>query len=127
LKRWFVREPVIVPQGFAARVARRAFAGDTGKSLEPAAATPPAEPVAAAETGPRGEILQFVLRVTSVAAVFLIALAITIRVRSLPPGGGLMADDRVERPIEEILDDLEALNRAEELEQSEAEQAERPR
>jgi hypothetical protein len=65
---------------------------------------------------PRGELLQFVLRVTAVAAVFLIALAITIRVESLPPGGGLMADDRIERPLEEILEDLDALNRAEEQE-----------
>jgi anti-sigma factor RsiW len=114
LKRWFVRKPIVVPQDFAARVARRAFAGDTGKSLELATSIHRVEALGPQQEAPRGELLQFVLRVTAVAAVFLIALAITIRVESLPPGGGLMADDRIERPLEEILEDLEALNRAEE-------------
>ena len=41
IRRWFTeaQEPAEVPQGFAARVARRAFAGDPGL-LEPVAPEP---------------------------------------------------------------------------------------
>ena len=79
LKTWFVpTEPVSIPDGFAARVARRALAGDRGFALESERAQ--------ASTGLAGEreetpILQFVLQAVAVAAVLLITLSIAIRLK----------------------------------------------
>ena len=70
LKRWFVQEePVLVPRDFAARVARRAFAGDSGERFG-------AVPAAAAFEAPRDSYLRFILQVTSIAAVVLIFLVL---------------------------------------------------
>ena len=74
LSRWFVateRNQLAVPSGFAARVARRAFAGDRG-SLEPAGATP--------QEG--GRLLQFVLSLTAAAAAVMLFTAIGLRDRT---------------------------------------------
>jgi hypothetical protein len=123
LKRWFARDPEPVPAGFAERVARRAFAGDTG-SRDAAPALLPGAPAdvpvgvgagawsAAAVAGPREDrLLQFVLQATAVAAVLLITLSIAIRTASLPSGSGLRADDAQERSLDEVLEDLKRLNR----------------
>ena len=83
LKRWFseaARPAVEVPPGFAARVARRAFAGDPGLFV----------PAPAAERSPQ---LTFLLQLTAVAAALLLVFAIAIQSRSLPGGDGIQADD----------------------------------
>ena len=101
LSRWFVRpQAPPVPDGFAARVARRAFAGDPG--LEAPAAQ-------AAET----PILRFVLRSTAAAAAALLLLAAGIRGVAVPTGGELGADDRVPMKLEQVLSELEALEQRE--------------
>jgi hypothetical protein len=102
LSRWF--EPgaaaaVSIPTGFAARVARRAFAGDTGE-----------RPMAAAGDEERGRLLRFVLQVTAVAAALMLALAIALRSEELPPGDDLRAEDRVAPKVEDVVEKLERLN-----------------
>jgi len=101
LSRWF--QPggeVSVPPGFAARVARRAFAGDTGERTPSLAA--------AADDG--RSTLDFVLVLTAAAAALVIALALAMRAHELPTGANLHADDRTELTTEEILQRLDALN-----------------
>jgi len=103
LRRWFpAPDPVEVPEGFAARVARAAFAGvEPGQRLveEPAPA-PPAETRAGA-----GEVLPFLLTVTSVAATALFIFAVMLGNAEQPSGEQLVAE-----PLPEILRDLDELN-----------------
>ena len=82
LKRWFELEPepVSVPAGFAARVARRAFAGDP-RLLVP---EPPA-------VRPRRPLLPFLLVATAVAAAILFVLAVAIQRENLPRSNRLDA------------------------------------
>ncbi len=81
LKQWFVADPAPdVPSGFAARVARRAFAGDPGV-LEPQVAESEAT------------ILPFVLKVTAAAAAVLLVFALAIQVPDRPNSSELQADD----------------------------------
>ncbi len=85
LKRWFeaaLAETVDVPDGFAARVARRAFAGDPG-FLTPAQPAPSGA----------GNMLSFVLALSAVAAAVLLAFSVVIQRRSLPRGEGLDAGE----------------------------------
>ncbi|MFT5286914.1 MAG: anti-sigma factor RsiW [Planctomycetota bacterium] len=101
MKRWFVaEEPLIAPPGFAARIARRAFAGDTGL-LMPAV---PGEDVLVAQKD-EGQF-QFVLRMTSIAAAVLFCFSLAIRTQSLPGSADLSATDN----YSEVLDNLERLN-----------------
>jgi len=104
LARWFVRPDdavSLVPDGFAARVARRAFAGDTGEH-------------SLAGQGPRAEqegaLLRFVVHFSAAAAAVMLVVALAIRSEELPRGGQLRADDRVAPPVEEIVDALDELN-----------------
>jgi hypothetical protein len=106
LARWFVSSDdtvSLVPGGFAARVARRAFAGDTGEHSLSA-------------QGPRveqeGVLLRFVVHFTAAAAAVMLVVALSIRAEELPRGGQLRADDRVAPPVEEIVDALDELNGA---------------
>jgi hypothetical protein len=104
LSRWF--QPggeVAVPPGFSARVARRAFAGDTG------------ERAGGAERGALEgrRALDLVLVLTAVAAALVIALGLALRARDLPVGERLHADERTTLSTEEILQRLETLNAAE--------------
>ena len=100
LKAWFVApRPIEVPAGFAARVARRAAAGDTGERYEVAAAEPA-----------EGRLLTFVLQVTSIAAGLLVALAIGTRALRLPEDGRLQADDF---DLGRAMEHLDELNDAE--------------
>jgi anti-sigma factor RsiW len=80
-QRWFEYEPapVSVPSGFAARVARRAFAGDPGLLVP--------EP----STVRRRSLLPFLLVATAVAAALLFVLAIVVQNESLPRGKELDA------------------------------------
>lgn len=90
LKRWFVADAApAIPAGFAARVARRAFAGDPG-TLVPQEAPELGERPA----GASGEVLPFVLRLTAAAAAVLLVFAIGIRMQTIPDSSeGLRADD----------------------------------
>lgn len=102
LGRWFVRDAdAAVPPGFAARVARRAFAGDTGRLA-------PGPLPAVAEEG--GRLLQFVLRATAIAAGVLLLLAISLRRQELPAGSALHADDRPAMTVDQIVRELERLD-----------------
>jgi len=82
LQRWFETEsePITVPAGFAARVARRAFAGDPGLLVP----EPPA-------IRPRRPLLPFLLVASAVAAALLFVLAVAIQRESLPRTNGLDA------------------------------------
>ena len=108
LKRWFAAEAsVAIPAGFAARVARRAFAGDRGEA-----------PLEAGEmTGagrPEGRLLRFVLQVTAAAALVVIVLSVAMRSLNRPAGTSLRAaDGRNEISVEEALERLDELNRSE--------------
>jgi hypothetical protein len=92
-----------VPPGFAARVARRAFAGDTGeRDGQPGSA----HNELARE---RRRSLDFVLQLTGLAALAVIGLAIGLRGRELPRGESLHADDRPRLSYEEIVQRLDGL------------------
>ena len=113
MKRWFVaEEPMTVPSGFAARVARRAFAGDTGVLPEVEVT-----PVPAAN---EGKLLTFVMRMTVVAAAILFVFAVAIRQERLPEGSGLSADETTWQNVREELDELNAEDEAESVEEDEA-------
>jgi len=81
LARWFVPEAAsAVPAGFAARVARRAFAGDPGLLVP--------EPPPVARVRP---LLPFLLVASAVAAAVLLGLAIALQRQSLPQESALDA------------------------------------
>lgn len=102
LSRWFsvLREedeasPPVVPAGFAARVARRAFAGDPGLVVPAGVPVPPIEldvdePPAVA---PRRSLAPFLMAVTAAAAVVLFLLALALQKENLP-SGKLQAESR---------------------------------
>ena len=107
LKRWF-GEPRRgsgrdggVPCGFAARVARRAFAGDLGVESPPAPRAPTATP------SPR-EAMPFVRELVALAAAVLVMLAIGLGLDRRPAGQTMRADDA--QPLNEIQEELERLN-----------------
>jgi anti-sigma factor RsiW len=101
LKRWFVQEtPIAVPSGFAARVARRAFAGDAG-------VLPDVAPVSASEES--AAILPFVLRMTAIAAAVLFVFALAIRQQRLPEDADLSAEE----PWQDVRQALIELNERE--------------
>jgi len=85
LKRWFVAQPeaIAVPSGFAARVARRALAGDPGLLVP--------EPAPLLQR--RSTLLPVLLVATAAAAVVLFVLALTIQRQNLPSGDGLRAQE----------------------------------
>ena len=105
LKRWFAApEAALVPGDFAARVARRAFQGDTGE-LAPSLSGP-----GASEDG--GRLLRFVLACTSIAAAVLLFLSIGVRQIGLPRTDRLQADQPAPQ-LDRALEELDRLNRAE--------------
>ena len=108
LERWFAplaeasTDPrsefaVAVPSGFAARVARRAFAGDSG---ERDYRLPRAK---------SDNVLPFVLRVTALAAGLLFALAVGLQMQSRPEATHLSAESAVP-PVERIVEQFDQLN-----------------
>jgi anti-sigma factor RsiW len=112
-KRWFVdAEPVAVPAGFAARVARRARAGDTGTPvLEPGTGgVAPLRPGSAFEAE---RLRRFVLGLTAAAALLVVFLSLGLRALTLPGSDRLMADDRTPLELERALEELERLEREE--------------
>lgn len=115
LKRWFAPTAAVsVPQGFAAHVARRAFAGDAGELdlayVLPSASGSSREPSRDLE----GRLLRFVLELTAAAALLVIVLSVALRSLSVPAGTSLRAaDGRGEIGVEEAIERLDALNREE--------------
>ncbi|MEM7306792.1 MAG: zf-HC2 domain-containing protein [Planctomycetota bacterium] len=112
LSAWF--EPgsaVQAPEGFAARVARRAFAGDLGEGpvaapeqVEPPARVQPAVPPGTATAGAQpeeGALLSFVLRLTAAAAVLLLTLAAAIQFGDRPATGEDLRADWDDMSLEE--------------------------
>ena len=124
LKRWFHAQAsgvAGIPQGFAARVARRAFAGDTGEpEIELLPARSPGISVAAVPTrsaarGTEDPVYRFVLQATAAAALVVLALSLALRSQTLPSGSKLHADDvRGQITVEQALGRLDQLNQAEE-------------
>lgn len=104
-KRWFEprSEPVAVPAGFAARVARRAFAGDEGSGAGWGSATAE-DPTRQGET----PVLQFVLWATAIAAGLLLVLSISIFSTRLPDGGNVHGQRLNDK--EDVLQRLDALD-----------------
>jgi anti-sigma factor RsiW len=104
LKRWFVKDAAVaIPRDFAARVARRAFAGDRGERYSDM----PTSLVAARADDGRG--LNFILQLTSLAAVLLIALSLALGNLKLPSGVKLQAQPP-ETTLERAIEDLDRLN-----------------
>ena len=124
LKRWFQADASgagAIPQGFAARIARRAFAGDTGEpEIELLPARSPgisvaAVPARSAARGSEDPIYRFVLQATAAAALVVLALSLALRGQTLPSGSKLQAADvRGEITVEQALGRLDRLNQAEE-------------
>ncbi|MEO0650293.1 MAG: zf-HC2 domain-containing protein [Planctomycetota bacterium] len=104
LERWFEPLPApAVPQGFAARVAAAAARLDPATvAHEPEG---PAPALVSERAAPAGELREFVLVLTAVAAAALFALSILLGLRDRPQGDGLMAE-----PLNEVLLELETLN-----------------
>jgi anti-sigma factor RsiW len=104
LKAWFAFPPAVqVPDGFAARVARLARAGE-GRHVpvpipNPAFASGPTAIVA----DPEERVRSFVLTAVAVAALVLLALAIGLRRLDMPGTGRLSADSgSMERSLEAL-------------------------
>lgn len=123
LKRWFsaAREDDSasadpVPSGFAARVARRAFSGDVGRSDvgrgEFGAGEALAPQTAAAFQRARSEsgVLRFVLTATAIAAGLALLLALAARLSGRDVVGTMSADDRAPVPVRQVIEELERLN-----------------
>ncbi|MAE29002.1 MAG: hypothetical protein CMJ87_08515 [Planctomycetes bacterium] len=110
LKKWFVtndcgEQGLEIPAGFAARVTRRAFAGERGTPEQTERLVPlPSASEVAADAGE--SLLKFVLQVTSIAAALLIAISLAMRATTLPAGEDLLAEES----LEEALDRLDELN-----------------
>ena len=96
----------MVPVGFAARVARRALAGDTGEH-------PGSAELRSEQAAPTADdrVFSFVVQVTAIAATLLIALSIGIGALRLPEGDDLRAD--AGSSLQEAIHELDQLNRAE--------------
>lgn len=120
---WFEPGPAVaVPAGFAARVARRAFAGDQGAApveAERDLLVPQPAPVGPrASVGPKASMLgqddrvvRFAMSLAALAAVALLALTLL-----LARGEGQSVGDSglsASQPIESALEQLDELNRRE--------------
>jgi len=125
LKRWFVPgRPVEPPQGFAARVARRAFAGDPGLLADGGTLVPAAPPlVADAEGAGRERLFRFTLHLTAAAALFVILLSIAMQRSTLPDSHRLQAEE--DRTLNQLLYERNALEEQELLEQERLEEERR--
>ncbi len=121
-QRWFVpSEPVAVPQDFAARVARRAFAGDTGLSVSPALPGVSSDGRSSRREAP---ILQFAMRMALAAALILMMVSIGIGIINQPDRNAPAHAELDPPQIHQILEELDALKAKEaalELEQKAAE------
>lgn len=115
-KRWFPRATAtetegLVPAGFAARVARRAFEGDTGEHAAPARVGVGGATLVV-ERGDSRRQLGFLLEVTGIAAAVLVAFSVAFRMREMPTDQVLRADEAM--TVQQIKDQLEELNELDE-------------
>lgn len=120
LRRWFQAEAQVpVPQGFASRVARLAFAGALpGDGAASSIASPAPsrhmhtnDVAATAPSALRDErILPFVLRMTAAAALLLIVLSGFMREVHIATVDDLSADDATVPTLEELDSMLERLD-----------------
>lgn len=107
LKAWFVDDgEVPVPAGFAARVTRRALAGDTGAPEESLADVLVPRPAPAG--GDPRRLLDFVVHLTAAAAILLLVLSLGLHRLGRPAGSELQAQDG---SLGEALEELDQLNR----------------
>ncbi len=124
LKRWFAAEaaeqPVTVPTGFAARVTRRAFAGDTGERNGGSVSAPLPQVVAVGASDTSGarstaaRLHSFVVGMTGLAAAAAVVAVLAIQAQKRPAERDLRADDSAIPSTSQLIDQLDALNRAEE-------------
>jgi hypothetical protein len=115
LKRWFVEpKSVPVPRDFAARVARRAFAGDRGERFsEPVmAGVGQGAVLSMAAARDQARNLRFVLTLTAAAAAVLMMISLGIRGLSVPWSTNMSAEDHPTMSIQEAHQRLDQLNRA---------------
>lgn len=115
LRSWFLPTPAVAaPEGFAARVARRAFAGDQGTTQADELSRPNPAVSSRASASESTPILQFALRAVAAAAAVLIVFAVAIR-RVDVPAGDLRADGLLpgSSSLEGNLEALKALNEQE--------------
>jgi anti-sigma factor RsiW len=113
IKRWFVQpKSVAVPRDFAARVARRAFAGDRGERFSEPALVGGGAVLSFDTARTEQRSLRFVLTLTAAAAVVLMMLAFSIRGLNLPSGTNMKADDTRTKSTEEVIRELDELNRS---------------
>ncbi len=136
-KRWFaVTEPIAVPHGFSGRVARAAFAGVADAANAPSEferRAPRAAPILPGPTAAtrsateleqreiavetarsnEGRILAFVLRLTVAAAVLALLASVAIQSLRRPSTAELRADDRRTMSLDQALEKLDNLERAE--------------
>jgi anti-sigma factor RsiW len=113
LRRWFVQPKAVpVPREFAARVARRAFAGDRGDRFSAPELVGAGAGVGGAVIPMRRERdLRFVLAMTAVAAALLLTLSMAVRSLSLPSGSHMLADNaKPQMTHEEARSRLDELN-----------------
>lgn len=122
-RRWFqqpedARGEDLVPAGFAARVAQLAFAGETGEhapeslghlELTPSSPTPVAAGPRSTASPSRSQ-LGFMIEMTGIAAAVLVALTVAFRMREMPSGEPLRAEEILS--VEQIKDRLDDLNEA---------------
>jgi len=125
LTRWFAAtEPIAVPRDFAARVARMAFAGaevpEYAPVFEPEAVRAPIAPVLTSvrsaierDEPQEGRLLTFVLRLTVAAAVLALLTSVAIQSLRRPSSSDLRADDRRTMTLDQALDKLDRIERAE--------------
>ena len=105
LHAWFVpTDEVPVPTGFAAHVARRAVAGDTGSKR-------PFAPVESPDHEHSEPILQFVLHALAVAAIALVVASIAMRRLDQPAAEELKAHES--QALDASLFALDQINREE--------------
>lgn len=117
IRAWFVPPAeVAVPEGFAARVARRAFAGDRGVEVPDLDSTTASEFALGStsgsdhgktSTGEPGRVLSFAMQLSAIAAAAAILLSIAVFSESVP-NRPLQADVAPEdgRQLDELLDQL---------------------
>ena len=109
LRQWFVASPEVeVPEGFAARVARRAFAGDVG--LIPAVAPRSSSerelhaeaPDGAPDGGPAGRVLAFSRALVAVAAAGLVVTTLLLSGGDRPEVAELDAGNDLQEALMEL-------------------------
>ena len=108
---WFVKPAQVeVPDGFSARVSRRAVAGDRGVWTPVPAAAP-----VLSESAEDDPMRSFVVSAVAIAALVLLALSIALRRWDMPDSQGLSADDV---GTDQVLEALREMNEREAAEES---------